>query len=482
MDKIQTSLPIEGYCVSRQGGREENQDTCGYADTPYGLLVVICDGMGGGPAGKTASVIAVESIVKYVLNYLPEKDSEIDRQNILRQAIASAEKAIVAKQAEDKAYEGMGTTAVALLINNYSAVIAHVGDSRCYQFRFGKKKFRTADHSFVADLVRKGQLTEEQARLSSQSNIITKALSGRSDGTPFLTEVGYEKGDRFMLCTDGIWGAMPEKELIERVTTGNNIGMIVEKTASDVDEIGIRAGGGHDNLTLSLIKINKDSKYKEPMNRKYRNIVVGLMILSILSIALACYSLSRSSSKDLQIEELQNILGKTNVAELDKQIDSLKVCKKEADSSASALQKKFNLLQNQLNAMTNMKDSLNHELENQKNMVKSLKKQLAEQQTSLHAAEKETLQKIMGMISDLVKCTNQNNSEAKISNINKELDCITSKLKNTSCSSDLLAVKEELNKSIVTKDAMNDLKDPDKKREGQLKAVIKRLENVIKKL
>ena len=174
---------ITGYWDTRKGGRAENQDSCGFIDTPLGFVAIVCDGMGGGPSGQLASSTAVQKMVEYIVN-VPAGQS---RSEVMKQAIEYAHQTILEMGKANPSLRGMGTTVAAVLINDYSAIIAHVGDSRVYQFRWKQKIFRTADHSMVGELVRNGTLTEEQARLSSQSNIITKALN--------LNEVTYDFHD-----------------------------------------------------------------------------------------------------------------------------------------------------------------------------------------------------------------------------------------------------------------------------------------------
>ena len=99
---------------------------------------------------------------------------------------------------ENPSLKGMGSTATVLLLSDKSAFVAHVGDSRVYQIRSGKKIFRTFDHSMVFELVKQKVITEEQARLSAQSNIITRALGMQPDLQVDVVERPYEKGDRFV--------------------------------------------------------------------------------------------------------------------------------------------------------------------------------------------------------------------------------------------------------------------------------------------
>lgn len=112
MISIKTSTPFVGFVDSRQGGRAENQDSCGYADTAFGLLVVICDGMGGGPGGKLASSLAVDSIIHTVRS----ADPSATVADMLQCAVQIANQTIINQTYERPSLRGMGTTAAILLI------------------------------------------------------------------------------------------------------------------------------------------------------------------------------------------------------------------------------------------------------------------------------------------------------------------------------------------------------------------------------
>lgn len=290
LHKINTEQPFIGYGESRQGGRSENQDSFGFADTKFGLLVTVCDGMGGGPGGKTASSIAVKEIINGVM----EANYDETPSNVLLKAIHRANLAILAAVEENPKLKGMGTTCTALLINKESAVVAHVGDSRVYQLRHHRKVFRTFDHSLVFGLVKEKVITEEQARLSDQSNIITRALGLDTKLEIDITERAYEKGDRFVLCTDGIHGTMPEKELIEKATKSKNVGQTVDDIATYVDGEGRRNGGGHDNLTLAIIETQNNSILKEKMSTQNKIILVGIAALLLVSLVFNISQCSRN--------------------------------------------------------------------------------------------------------------------------------------------------------------------------------------------
>ncbi len=305
MEQILTKYPFPGFLESRIGGRPENQDSFGYIETPDGLLVIVCDGMGGGPGGKTASSIAVEVIKQSVLesSYLHQS-----REEALKLAVERAHVALLNKMQEVPALKGMGTTIAALYINNESAVILHIGDSRIYKLRDGTKVFRTQDHSMVGDMVRNGTLTEEQARLSAQANIITRAIGIDGKSQADIDIIPFEKGDRFVLCSDGIWGAMPEVQLIKHFSERRSLANIVESMSNKVDAMGRDKGNHHDNLTLAMIETKIDSKLKEKMNRKAKMIIgaVGiLLIVSLIFNMVQSCSKSKEMSRENEIEELE---------------------------------------------------------------------------------------------------------------------------------------------------------------------------------
>jgi protein phosphatase len=310
---------VRGFAESRVGGRSENQDSYGWQETPLGYLVVVCDGMGGGPGGKTASTIAVKEIVAGI----SEANSEEETSNIIIKAIRRANMAIIEAGNEKPSLKGMGSTATVLLLSEQSAFVAHVGDSRVYQIRGSKKVFRTFDHSLVFEMVSQGVITEEQARLSAQSNVITRALGIQADVEVDVMELPYEKGDRFMLCSDGIHGSMPESELVKMVSDKKSkLGVVVDNIATCVDNIGRTSGGGHDNLTLAVIETKTNSKLKIKMSKQTKIVMAGLIVLLFMSVALNIFQLTgtagKSSENTMSNDTVLNIQSTSNTDSIKK--------------------------------------------------------------------------------------------------------------------------------------------------------------------
>ena len=244
---------------SKTGGRIDNQDFYGSTKSQYGDLILVCDGMGGHNGGRHAAEISVQIIIEEVT-----KSKTDNPVNVISKAITKANSAIWEESQSDKRLKGMGTTVVALLITPEKAISFHVGDSRIYQIRNGKIQFRTFDHSHVFEMVKAGLLTEEQARLSEKSNIITRALGIMPNVDIEINEnLLYKRGDRFLLCTDGICGYVPENELVDMASQNENIERVLNQMVDKIDAIGIENGGKHDNLTAALVEMESDSTLEQ---------------------------------------------------------------------------------------------------------------------------------------------------------------------------------------------------------------------------
>ena len=244
------------YIQSNIGGRIENQDFYGSTQTKFGELLVVCDGMGGDNGGKYAAKKAVDIIIEEVA-----KSNETNPDKALQVSILKANSAIWQESNINASLKGMGTTVVALLITPEKVICCHVGDSRMYQLRNSKIIHRTSDHSQVFDLVRLGRITEEQARLSDKSNVITRSLGTKLTLKVEITNnLIYKIGDRFLLCTDGVWSMIPENQLIEMVSEKGDVETVTVNLVEKINTIGITEGGNHDNLTAALVEMKTNSK------------------------------------------------------------------------------------------------------------------------------------------------------------------------------------------------------------------------------
>ncbi len=292
-----------GFVDSRIGGRKENQDSAGFRETELGSLIVVCDGMGGMQGGSVASQLAVQTILETVAT----ADRKTNPSAILVQAIKNANSAIIERGQCNPNLRGMGTTATVLLLTPCSALTAYVGDSRIYQFRNGKKIFRTFDHSMVFEMVKKKIISEEQARLSAQSNVILKALGVNADVEVEVVERPYKKGDRFVLCSDGFWGAMSEDEFVRHLVESKPIDKILESTANVVESIGRNSGQEFDNLTAAILEMNSNSILKEKMNRTAKITILILSVLLLISLAFNVSMTVQNKTKKNSMPEKEQV-------------------------------------------------------------------------------------------------------------------------------------------------------------------------------
>lgn len=185
------------------GKRERNEDSVGVTQHENSLLAVVADGVGGHVNGKTASLLAVDTLIK---DFLPQEMDE----DVLGYQVLKANAQILAA---DNA--GQSTIAV-LWAEGSHAIAAHVGDSRVYQFRDGKIIFQTVDHSAVQMAVLTGELEPEALRHHKDRNKIFRALGDPTEAPKIdSSELTVSSGDRFLLCSDGFWEPVTEEKMVE---------------------------------------------------------------------------------------------------------------------------------------------------------------------------------------------------------------------------------------------------------------------------
>jgi serine/threonine protein phosphatase PrpC len=231
--------------------RANNEDALLVGEGRDETLFVVADGIGGFEAGEVASRIAVD-----VLKELEPGDS-------FEAAIREANRRILAAGRGDERLSGMGTTIVALRFGGTRerpvAEIAHVGDSRAYLLRGGALKPVTEDHSLVAELVRSGDLTRDQAAEHPQKNLITRALGADEEVDVDTAVVPVEAGDRFLLCSDGLSDMIPETKIGEILADAPGD---PEKPARSLVSAALDAGGA-DNVTVIVVDVKQEETPRE---------------------------------------------------------------------------------------------------------------------------------------------------------------------------------------------------------------------------
>jgi serine/threonine protein phosphatase PrpC len=207
-----------------------------------GAIFVVADGMGGHAAGEVASEIAVETIREEYYDSEQEDVSET-----LAQAIKQANQVIYDRATEQAGRAGMGTTCVVAVIRDALVYLANVGDSRAYLVRDGQIRQLTYDHSWVAEQVRAGMLTDEQARTHAHRNVITRALGTQPEVYPDLFIHPLQDGDMLLLCSDGLSGYVSDEEM-NRILNSSSPQEGVHALIAQANE-----QGGPDNITAVLV-------------------------------------------------------------------------------------------------------------------------------------------------------------------------------------------------------------------------------------
>lgn len=224
--------------------REINQDYVFATDETIGNLpnlLVVADGMGGHRAGDFASRFTVEVLAEEVQN-----SKETHPEQILGNAIQTANERLMEEAAKDSRLEGMGTTLVAATILDHVLYFANVGDSRLYLIN---KEIRqlSKDHSMVEEMVRLGGLTEEEAKHHPDKNIITCAMGVKDKVEPDFFEYRLKGGDTILMCSDGLTNMVDDDEIFQIVKSARDIVEAVETLIQRANE-----NGGSDNIGIVL--------------------------------------------------------------------------------------------------------------------------------------------------------------------------------------------------------------------------------------
>ena len=228
--------------------RSCNQDSCRFgkiSDTC--AWSVVCDGMGGANGGSVASSEAVEEISRIVCEGFSFDLSDEELKELLVSAVKSANTRVYTMSCENENLKGMGTTVELAFIRDEKLSVVHAGDSRVYLVSSGKISQVTVDHSLVQQLVDRGQITAEEARVHPSKNFITRAL-----GVEDKLEVDYitrpfVKGDKLIMCTDGMSNYFEINDLLEVVESTP-----FEQLAEQLVEIA-KERGGSDNVTVTVL-------------------------------------------------------------------------------------------------------------------------------------------------------------------------------------------------------------------------------------
>ncbi len=227
-------------------GRKRNHNEDRYLVANDVGLYAVADGMGGHNGGEVAADLAVRVLDVFVHEHRQRLGN--DAGGVLKGAIERAN-AVIHDQASGPDHRGMGTTTTSLLFAGDRVLVGHVGDSRCYLVRGGRIFQVSEDHSLVAQQVKAGAITAEQAKTSPWKNVITRAVGTCVDVDVDVGAVDLEDGDTFVLCSDGLSGLVNDDEIC-RTVVDNFLHKVPDVLVDLANE-----RGGHDNITVVVCHV-----------------------------------------------------------------------------------------------------------------------------------------------------------------------------------------------------------------------------------
>lgn len=240
------SFKLDVWCRTDKGLRRESNQDSFLINKDIGLFVV-ADGMGGHSGGEVASQIAVQAAEHVVSEY---RTRNLSPRDLIQKIYEESGHRIYDRAARDSHLTGMGTTMVLCYYQGTSVFIGNVGDSRCYLYRRPNLWQATEDHSLVNEQLRAGLIREDQVRAFVGRNVITRSVGYERDVMPDVLERPLQKGDQFILCSDGLSGMITDDLISETLAT--------RQGDQAVNELMNRAleAGGEDNITILLMSFS----------------------------------------------------------------------------------------------------------------------------------------------------------------------------------------------------------------------------------
>lgn len=246
-------MHYETASATRQGDRETNQDRCAVLSRESGWLLLLADGMGGHPRGELAAQVYIDSMAQA---FEQAAWPITDPVQFLATAIARAHADIIDAGNHEQPPVSPLTTGVACLAQEHQACWAHVGDSRLYLFRNGQAPAHTRDHSLVQEYIEQGELEENEREQHPLRNFVTRSLGGEPRApVAELSEItGLQTGDTLLLCSDGLWSALPEDRLA-RLATATDLQQATTQITLAAEQASMPAS---DNITLVVLRFTGD--------------------------------------------------------------------------------------------------------------------------------------------------------------------------------------------------------------------------------
>lgn len=232
--------------------RQVNQDYIFTSDTTVGILpnlYIVADGMGGHNAGDFASRFCVEHFSEYLKEI---KEKPVSYISCIEEGIKRTNEQLIIAAAQKPEYDGMGTTFVLATVDENAVMnVANVGDSRLYRINKAGIRQITEDHSLVAEMVKSGEISKEDARFHPKKNVVTRAISASCVVFPDMFEVKLTQDDIILICSDGLSNMMADDEIFDIVSANReSLKAAAESLIAKANE-----NGGKDNISAVLFSL-----------------------------------------------------------------------------------------------------------------------------------------------------------------------------------------------------------------------------------
>jgi PPM family protein phosphatase len=396
--------------------RDENQDRMSGTRVPLGQLYVVADGMGGHKGGAVAAELTVQGLQQYI----GEAPANASVEEVMQTAFTKTNAAVYQKaHAGDPATEGMGSTAVLLLITGQIARVGHVGDSRAYIYRKGRLQQLTTDHTIVQKMVQAGMLQPQEAADHPNASVLDRAIGSKPEVEVDISEpLQLHEGDAILLCSDGLCGYVTDAEIASVLRSQATVQEIPEHLV----QLTLQKGG-MDNVTVQFVQYGtrKETRLIAPLllHPLFR-IAVAFVLGAVLAIAVfSLFALKKANNPQETAARLTTDL-ENKKAEL-------------GDANRRLLQ-----VQSDLNSMTVKAEGLSRQLEETQAKGKGDRKGL-EEELKKAQIDRDSFKKQSEKSQEQLKRT-----EEELKKVKKNLEITEGQLKTTK--ENLESIKDRVNR------------------------------------
>lgn len=244
-------MQLEFFTAVDTGRARSNNEDAVALDEPCGLAV-LADGMGGYNAGEVASDLTIRTVCSELGRWL-KAQRQADPAALgqaMAEAASAANRAVLQAAASNPAYEGMGTTLVMAVFHGDRLFVGHIGDSRAYRWRQGSLQRLTRDHSLLQEQLDAGLITEAEAAVSMNRNLVTRALGVEPDVQLEVHDHDLQDDDLLLMCSDGLSDMLDDERIAEQLRAYQRLGEVGGALVVAANE-----AGGRDNISLVLVRV-----------------------------------------------------------------------------------------------------------------------------------------------------------------------------------------------------------------------------------